>query len=143
MNRSLPKTFVISIVSLVLLYYSTVWAVLRCVHDVNHSEHFIALGDSGELGNNAYRSASSHTETHIDCLNRAYHTESLAGPSSSPQLQRWVTETDFRVADFLTSPSVTGDWTRDPWLRFAFVRPPGLRFLIDSPLYLSFSILRI
>ena len=155
MNRHLPKTFVISLVSFVLIYYSTAWAVLRCVHEEGRSDHAVALADS-RLGarlsniahnnvhaNNAYRSSSSYPGTYIDCLNLAYHTESLGGPSSPPQLQRWMSYINPHPADFLSSLDVTEDWARDVWLRFVFERPPGLTFFLDSPLYLSLSIFRI
>jgi hypothetical protein len=143
MNRHLPRTFVISIVSFVLLYYSTVWAVLRCFHEEGHSDHSVALADNNAHGNNAYLRFPSHRETHIDCLNLAYHTESLAGPSSSPQLQRWATQTDFRVADFLISLTATEDWTQNLWLRAVFESPAGFTFFFGAPRYLLLSIFRI
>jgi hypothetical protein len=142
MNCHLPKTCVISIVSFVLLYYSAAWAVLRCVHEEGHSDHAVALVDTDVRDNNAYPQSPSHAETHIDCLNLTFHTESLAGPSSSPQLQSWETQTDSPVADFLTSPSVTNS-AEHPSLRTVFERSPGLTFLLYSPLYLSLSILRV
>jgi hypothetical protein len=143
MNRHLPKTFVISLVSFVLLYYSTAWAVLRCFHAENHSDHAVALYDTDVHGKNAYRPSTIDLETNIDCLDLAYHTESLAGPSSSPQLHRWATRTIPHVADYLNSPRWAEDGARNFWLRAVFDGPAGVSFFIDARRYLSLSILRI
>jgi hypothetical protein len=143
MNPHLQKTFVVSVVSFVLLYYSVAWVVLQCSHEENHSDHAAALYDTDVHGNNAYRPSPSHPETHIDCLNLTYHTESLAGPTSPSQLQGWATHMNSHVTNFLSSPTMTKSWARDFWLGAVFERLPGLTFFVDPRLYLSLSILRI
>ncbi len=142
MSRFL-KSLVVSLISLVLLYYSSAWAVLRCLHDDDDANSTVALFDTDVRGNDYYLSSPSAVESHLDCLSADYHTESLAGPASPPQLHRWATHISFHVTDFLSASSLAETWARDLWLRAVFERPPRLTFLVDSPLYLSLSILRV
>lgn len=146
LNSSMSRflnSLVVSLISLVLLSYSSAWAVLRCLHDDDDANSAVALFDTDVRGNDYYFSSPGAVESHLDCLNADYHTESLAGPSSSPQLHRLATHISSHVADFLSSASLAEARARDLWLRAVFEGPPRLTFLVDSPLYLSLSILRV
>jgi len=143
MNRHLPKTFVVSLVSFVLLYYSVAWAMLRCSHEEDHGYHQVALYNADAHATGSSVASPDHVQAHLDCMAPDYHTESLAGPSSPSQVQRWATQITSPVTDLSSSPSVADELVRDLWLRAVFDRVPAFTFLVDSPLYLSLSILRI
>ena len=137
------KSLIVSLISLMLLSYSSAWAVLRCLHDDDEASSAIALSNTDVRGHDYYLSSPSAVESHLDCLSADYHSESLAGPWSPLQLHRWVTHISAHVTDFLSSASSAQAWARDLWLRAVFKRPPRPTFLVDLPLYLSLSILRV
>lgn len=143
MNRHLPKIFVVSLVSVALLYYSVAWAVLRCSHEEDHGYHQAALYNAVAHATGSSVASPNHVQAHLDCVAPDYHTESLAGPSSPSQVQRWATHISSHVTDFLTSSSLAEAWAPDLWLSSVFEKAPRLSSLVDSPLYLSLSILRV
>lgn len=127
----LNKIFVVMIVAPVLLYYGVAWAVLRCSHDADDSDHEVALlnGDPVHLD--------------LECVGPNLHTESMAEASSPPQRDRLMLDITPHVNDFLTLRTVTGDAASDVWLRAVFEMSRSLAFLIGPPSYLFLSILRI
>jgi hypothetical protein len=127
----LNKIFVVMIVAPVLLYYGVAWAVLRCSHDADDSDHEVALlnGDPVHLD--------------LECVGPNLHTESMAEASSPPQRDRLMLDITPYVNDFLTLRTVTGDAASDVWLRAVFEMSRSLAFLIGPPSYLFLSILRI
>jgi hypothetical protein len=131
MNHHLLKSLVAMVVAFVLLYYSVAWAVLRCSHDGDDSDHEVALlnGDPVHLN--------------LECVGPDYHTESMAGSSSPSQFDRLMPEVTRHVNDFLTLQTGSGDAASDVWLRAVFETSPSLAFLIGLPSYLFLSILRI
>jgi hypothetical protein len=143
MNRHLPKTFVVSLVSFALLYYSVAWAVLRCSHEEEHGHHQVGLYNADAHATGSPVASPNYVQAHLDCVAPDYHTELLAGPSSPSQVQRWATHINSHVTDFLSSLSLAEAWAPDLWLRTAFEKPSRLISLVDSPLYLSLSILRV
>jgi hypothetical protein len=143
MKRHLPKTFVVSLVSFVLLYYSVAWAVLRCSHAEDHGYHQVALYNADAHATGSSVASPDRVQAHLDCMAPDYHTELLAGPSSSSQLHRSTTYITSHVYDFLTLQRVAGDGATDLWLKAVFERVSPRNFLIDSSRYLSLAVLRI
>ena len=143
MNRHLLKTFVVSLVSFVLLYYSVAWAVLRCSHEEDHGYHQVTLYNADAHARGSSFASPNHVQEHLDCMAPDYHTESLAGPSSASQLHRLTTDITSHVYDFLTLQRVAGNGATDLWLSAVFERVTPRNFLIDSSRYLSLSVLRI
>jgi hypothetical protein len=131
MNHHLLKSLVAMLVAFVLLYYSIAWAVLRCSHDGDDSDHEVALlnGDPVHLD--------------LECVGPNFHTESMAEASSLPQLDRLMPEVTRHVNDFLALQTRSGDAATHVWLRAVFERSRSPAFLIGLPSYLFLSVLRI
>jgi hypothetical protein len=125
------KIFIAITVSLLLLYYSAAWAVLRCSHEGNDLDHEVALisGDPVHLN--------------LECVGPDYHIELMAGSSSSSELDRLIPEVTRYVNNFLTLQTRSGDTASNVWLRAVFDMPPSPAFLIGLPSYLFLSVLRI
>jgi hypothetical protein len=130
MNRHLIKRLVVTVVAFVLLYYSIAWAVLRCSHDEDDSDHEVALlnGDLVHLD--------------LECVGPNFHTESMAEASSPPQRDRLMLDITPHGNDFLTL-QIRSDAASDVWLRAVFEASPSLAFPIGLPFYLFLSVLRI
>ena len=143
MNRHLPKLFVVSLVSFVLLYYSVAWAVLRCSHEEDRGYHQVALYNADAHATGSSVASPDHVQAHLDCVAPDYHTELLAGPSSPSQLHRLTTDITSHVSDFLTLQRVAGDGATDLWLSAVLEKVSPRNFVIDSSRYLSLSVLRI
>ena len=143
MNRPALKSLVVSFVSLVLLYYSAAWAVLRCLHDDDHSDLSVTLSENGARPEDSYVPFPIDAPASLDCIGYDYHAESLAGPSSSSQLPCWAARiishvTDFAILDGIATGGARGLSIRAVFDGFAFPV-----FFIDSRRYLSLSVLRI
>jgi hypothetical protein len=143
MNRPFIKMSVVTIISLVLLYYSVAWAVLRCFHDEHQINSEVVLSDVDRHDKDFFLSSPSHAHAYLDCMGPGYHIESLAESSSLSQLQQLTANIISRVNEFLPRKNVAGEYARDLWLRAVFDRVSPLFFLSDSPRYLLLSILRI
>jgi hypothetical protein len=130
MNHDLLKSLVAVVVAFVLLYYSIAWAVLRCYHDGDDSDHEVALlnGDFVHLD--------------LECVGPNFHTESMAEASSPPQRDRLMLDITPHGNDFLTL-QIRSDAASDVWLRAVFETSPSLAFPIGLPFYLFLSVLRI
>ena len=131
MNHHLLKSLVAVVVAFGLLYYSIAWAVLRCSHDGDDSDHEVTLlnGDPVHLD--------------LECVGPNFHTEAMLETSSSPQLGRLMAEVTRYVNDFFTLQTQPGEAASDIWLRAVFERSPSLAVLIGLPSYLFLSVLRI
>ena len=132
------KSFAASLISSVLLYYSAAWTVLRCSHDDEDVNSGFALFDGGAAG----LSSTSAAEAHLDCLDSDYHTETLAGPSSSVKFDQLTGRDAFQLAapSALHGPATVE--LRGAWLTAVF----RTSVTVTSPIrrrYLSLSILRI
>lgn len=143
MNFLYPKTFVATFLASVLLYYSAAWAVLRCCHQEEHASLEASLSEY-DLHDRLYSHLSwpSHAPTQIDCLDFEYHTEILAGPASSPQFHRVTAAVTPYPNDFFVLKSLPDSHKRN-LLRNVFTRGSPLSELLDPPLYLFLSSLRI
>jgi hypothetical protein len=126
----LSKIFVVTSASLLLLYYGVAWAVLRCCHDDTYSRYEVAR----YITSNPY-----NVHTNIECSNTVNRTESIAESSSPSRLDRLTPNTTPHVNDFLNLLGAKNQRAGDLYLRAVFETP----LLIDSPRYLSLSILRI
>jgi hypothetical protein len=131
MNHHLLKSLVAVVVAFVLLYYSIAWAVLRCSHDGDDSDHEVVLLNGDPL----------HLD--LECVGPNFHTEAMAEASSSPQRDRLMPDITPYVNDFFTLQTRSGDAASDVWLRAVFESSPSLAFLIGLPSYLFLSVLRI
>ena len=143
MSRRFVKSLVVSSVSLVLLYYSAAWAVLRCLHDDDHSDTSVIISDTGAHAEDWHVPFPIHAPASLECISHDYHAESLAGPSSSPQLPRWPARIISHVTDFSILDGITAGGPRGLWLKAVFDRFAFPILLIDVPRYLSLSVLRI
>ena len=141
MIRHYMKTGVVSLLTFVLLYYSVAWVVLSCFHEEDNGHHPAIISVNDALDGNTYLPFPRHAHVNVDCLDSDYHTESLAGPSSSTQLSARVAPTvSHGINDLTLALAARARWL---WLKAAFDRFPANGFLIDLPRYLSFSVLRI
>jgi hypothetical protein len=143
MNRPFIKTSVVTIISLVLLYYSVAWAVLRCFHDEHQINSEVILSDVDRHDKDFFLSSPSHAHAYLDCMAPDYHTESLAGSSSLSQLQRLTVNITSRLDNTQPWQNIAGEHARDIWLRALFDKISAPIFPFDLPRYLSFSSLRI
>ena len=143
MNRRFVKSLVVSSVSLVLLYYSAAWAVLRCLHDDDHSATSATISENGARPADSYVPFPIHAPASLECISHDYHAESLAGPSSSPQLPRWTARIISHVTDFSILDGIAAGGARRLWLKAVFDRFAFPVYLIDLPRYLCLSILRV
>jgi hypothetical protein len=142
MSRRLPKSLIASFVSLVLLYYSAAWAVLRCLQD-DLSDTSVTTSENGGRPADSYVPFPIDAPASLECIGYDYHAESLAGPSSSPQLPRWAVRIISHVTDFSFLDGIVAVGARGLWLRAVFDRFASPTFPIDLPRYLCLSVLRI
>lgn len=142
MNRRFVKTSVIMIFSSLLLYYSVAWAVLRCFHDEDESgTETTVLADASQQ-RHFVPAHTEHSKADIGCMGANFHTETLAGSSSPPQV-RTLTTNITQVIGFLGLEGNAEVAIENLWLRALFNRGSSLPFPTASPRYLSLSVLRI
>jgi len=144
MNHRFLKTFVVSLLAIVLVYYSVAWVVLRCLHDEDHAGTETAVSVAGLHQSDIFSSPLNHPKADIDCMGSNYHLETLAGSSGPTQLNISTADIGSRVNGFLTLHGVAAETaTENLWLMALFDRGSRLPFPTDSPRYLSLSVLRI
>jgi hypothetical protein len=131
MNRRLFKVFVVALVAVTLLYYSVAWALLRCSHDNDRSVFFKSFVPT------------DFSSQELSCLEFAYHTESIAQPSSLFRLLSVIDSFRVNSVDSSVLQWVVQNDPSDLWLRAVFEEVALSSFLIGRPSYLSLSILRI
>lgn len=128
------KTGIVISVSLLLLYYGSAWAVLRCCHDDTRVHQELALGNTdGDFQSDLNRIPA------IECADPLYHAELMAEFPLPPRLGQFRSDAAPPTNDFFASNSAERHWPSDLHLRAVFESS----FAFDSPRYLSFSILRI
>jgi hypothetical protein len=143
MTRHLLRNVVAMAISFGLLYYGIAWAVLRCSHDADHSDHAVAMEDVDATHQAFHHTSVGAVDLDLECVGPNFHTEAMAEASSPPQLDRFSLDLTPHVNNFLTLRTVTGDAATDIWLRAVFEGSRSLAFLIGLPSYLFLSILRI
>lgn len=143
MTRHLLRNVIAIAISFVLLYYGIAWAVLRCSHNAEHSDHAVATEDVDANHKDLHDASLNPGHLDLESVGPDFHTEAMAEASSPPQLDRFLLDITPHVNDFLTLRTVTGDAATDIWLRAVFQTPLPLAFLIGLPSYLFLSILRI
>jgi hypothetical protein len=141
-SRCSPKRLVASLVSLVLLYYGAVGAVLRCLHNDGHSDTAVTMSENGARAENSYLPFPIHAPASLECIGFDYHAEPLAASSSLSQLQRWDDRLIAQVTDFSIPDVIATGGARGLWLSAVFDKVSPLSFPIHSPRYLSLSVLR-
>jgi hypothetical protein len=143
MNRRFLKISVASVIAIVLVYYSVAWAVLRCPHAEDHtgSETAVSVADMHQRDFSLW--PPNHPRADIECLGSNYHTETLAGSSAPSQMKTLTADVTSRVNEFLTLHGSAETASDDLWLTAPFDRGSASTFPIDSPRYLSLSVLRI
>ena len=142
MNRSILKTFISSFIALVLVYYSVAWAMLSCAHDEDFAITEVFVSDAGARDAGFYQSLAGQAQSHLDCMESDYHTETLAG-FSDPLPQRLLS-TD--IASHITDLSIlhgVGTAQSGNYWRRALFDGSARAHPIGSPRYLSLSVLRI
>jgi hypothetical protein len=138
MNHYLLKSLVAVVVVFVLLYYGVAWAVLRCSHDAEHSDHAVEMEDVDATRQAFHRVSVNAVDLDLECGGPDFHTEAMAEASSPPQLGRLTPDTTRNVNDLLTLRNLTGAAATA-----VFETSPSRAFLIGLPSYLFLSILRI
>jgi hypothetical protein len=139
MSRHFFKTAVLMLVSFVILYYGVAWAILRCAHDAEDSDHGLAwhadVNENGLLH-------LARLDTDVECLGPVYHQESMAG-SSSVRFHWLASESSTNGNGFLTLETVANDRASDLGRKIIFevISPPVLSTRLL--LYLFLSSLRI
>jgi hypothetical protein len=143
MNRRFLKTPVASVIAIVLVYYSVAWAVLRCPHAEDHtgSETAVSVADMHQRDFSLW--PPNHPRADIECLDSSYHTETLAGPSARSQMKTLAADIASYVNTFLTLNDIAQAASENLGLTTLFDRGFASTFPIDSPRYLSLSVLRI
>ena len=143
MKRNFFKVSVASLLATVLLHYGVAWSVLRCFHDEDHaiSEAALFVADVHDM--DVLFSLRDRLDASFDCICPNYHTETLAGFAAPSKLKLSIAEVTSRLNEFLTGQNVadTVGAAIRPSSAVEAHSPPS--FLIDSPRYLSFSVLRI
>lgn len=143
MNHRYVNNFVISLIAIVLVYYSVAWAVLRCFHDEDHTGTETAVSVEGPHQRHFVPSHVKHTKADIDCMGSNYHTETLAGSSTPSQLRTLTANIAPQVTGFLTLQGSAELAIENLWLWALFDRGSTLPFPTHFPRYLSLSVLRI
>jgi hypothetical protein len=141
MNHRFVKSLIVSFVSLTLLQYSAAWAMLKCLHDDDHSTTPVEITETGLHAEPSSVRFPSNQPGRLACFGFDYHAESLAGPSSSSQLDRWTACRITHVADFSVPEGISAEGARVP--RAGFDGVISSIFRIDLPRYLSLSVLRL
>src|SRR5574341_495231 len=100
MNHNPFKSSVVSLLAVVLLYYSVAWSVLGCFHDDEDAFSEQTFAYAGLQLNEFLDLPWHHATTHLDCEGPNYHTEALAGTSFLPKLHL----SDFGVASAANDP---------------------------------------
>ena len=129
------------VVAFVLLYYGVAWAVLRCSHDAEHSDHAVAMEDVDATHQHFHEAFSNPVNP--ECFGPDVHIEAMAEASSPLKLDRLTLDITPHVNDFLTLQNAIGNAATDFWLRAVFERYRSPGFLIGLPSNLFLSVLRI
>lgn len=142
MTRAWAKIALAGIVSFVMLYYSVAWAVLRCEHQDGRVTYGSAVNDDGAYGAPDTFRLPMLPGTNLDCQDRAFHFESLAGPSTFSALLRQLRETTPQTPNYSLLAQREGDAIMI--LRGGILPEKGLSPLVATnlPRYLLISTLR-
>ena len=138
MKRSIKSSIVIAL-SLVLLYYSVAWAVLRCAHEEYDATEEACI-HTGDLVLNIGSIQTTAAPENFECGGREYETESMAASFSSSQsgLKNGIR---FHAAGSLLLQ--TSLLSFDPAPKVIFHNSSGIPFLSGLPRYVSLSSLRV
>ena len=142
MNRRFFKRTVLVAVSLALFYYNVAWAVLRCPHQENHPDHEIVLYDFNSYSGGLSFPASSDHPVNFDCTGPKYHTEFLAGPSSTSELLRFTRDVSRGNVFVGLSSLASSQIEDDPGITLSD-RVSSSASPFDLPRYLSLSVFRL
>lgn len=142
MNHRLLQTLFAPLLSVLLLYYSVAWVVLRCFDHEDETGTQTVISTDGLHQADFRPSHIEHPDADIACMGSNYHTETLAG-SSSPSQLRTLTSNITQVTRFLALEGNADVALENLWLRALFYRASTLPFPTASPRYLSLSVLRI
>lgn len=143
MIRLFIKTSVVTVVSLVLLYYGVAWAVLRCAHHEVNPDHVVAVHDFSSHGAVNGLASPSVPGVYLDCTDGDYHLESLAGPSTSSELLRLLGDTAPHTKATLPLPNIVRERDQDLGMK-AFVNGVSSPTSATAPpRFLSISVLRL
>lgn len=143
MIRLFIKTSVVTVVSLVLLYYGVAWAVLRCAHKEFHSDHAVAVDDLSFYGVVNSLASPSLPGIDVDCVDGDYHLESLAGPPTASDLLRLLRDGAPHIKATLPTPSLARKRVPDLGMKAFFNRVSSRPSPTDLPRFLSLSVLRL
>ena len=143
MNHRLVQTFSASVLSMLLLYYSVAWAVLRCVHDEDRVVTETSVSVAGLHQSDFLTSPLIHPDADIECMGLTYHTETLARPSGLRQLTFLSADITSRANGLLILHDVAEPATKNLWRSALFDHSSTLLFPTHTPRYLSLSVLRI
>lgn len=143
MNHHLPKSLISMVVVFMLLYYGVAWAVLRCSHDAEHSDHAVAMENVDGTHQHFHEASLNPVNPDLECVGPDFHTEAMAEASPPPKLDGLTQDITPHLNNFLTLQAAIGNAVTYFWLRAVFERYRSPGFLIGLPSYLFFSVLRI
>ena len=143
MNHRLSKTSLATFISIVLVYYSVAWAVMRCFHGEDRAGTEIAIFYAGIHENDLFTSPSNHPKADIACMGWNYPIETLAASSDFTKLKLSRTDIASRVNGFLLSNGIAEAAVVNRWLTAVFDRGFTPASPTDLPRYLFLSVLRI
>lgn len=142
MNRLGSKAVLVSILALVLLYYSVAWAVLICLHADERFDGPAVLA-TASVGDQAKAFSRPHRRALIDCTEVDYHVETLAPPASNLSLGRFLAGLYSIANDLSGSPARAADFGPTVGYEKASLTRSPPHSLPELPLYISLSVLRI
>jgi hypothetical protein len=141
MNCQTLKSFVVSLVTFVLLYYGAAWAVLICIDGEDHFRERTIASELGSYDSRAHLANGGHGHDFIDCTRPEFHVETLAGPVAPVVLVREPADLRLQMMDSLDAGGTTAALLFQ--VNYSDRRVSTVFQLSDIPLYLSLAVLRI
>jgi hypothetical protein len=117
--------------------------MLRCLHDEDHSTTPVQITETDARFEFLCAQLHGGNPGNLECIGFDYHAESLAGLSSSTQVQRWTARIVARVTGFSIPGGVAAGGAGSRSLRAVFDGNACPVHFLDLPRYLSLSTLRI
>ena len=142
MSRHSFQIFLVSLISIVMLYYSVAWAVLRCFHS-DAQENYQVILSTGDTLTASHLASLNHAHEYIECMGSEYRIEFLAGSSLPSGLLRQLRGAAAHGGDSLPSSIVSQSPAVNFWLSAFIEELSSVTVPIHLPRYLSLSVLRL
>ena len=134
------KVFLIALITGVFVQYSVAWAVLECFHgDEDDAQTAASMVAKRYLAS----TLPSHLKGNIQCIGSEYRIEPLAASSAPNQPSSLTGNMGSQAHGLSILHEVVDTASANLWLFALFEHVSIPIFPIDSPRYLSLSVLRI